>query len=183
MKLRKYINWIRIVIILNALLIYLFDKHGYTFYICPLLTTPSVLGFLVIILLLMTIFKIYITNKISCLNISACFLAGLLFILFMETNYGWSDSSYTKVISSDGNHTFIFYEYPKMMDNVGIVYEQVTPFYMRAVSNYWSEAVYPVRSKRYYLKWNSSHAKFVYEYTGIRNKKDKIKTILIPYAQ
>lgn len=183
MKLRKYINVFRIGIILTILSLYLFDKHGYTFYVCPLITTPSVSGFLAIMILLSTLYKLYITKKTSGLNIIACFLFGFLFILFLETHYGLSDSSYTKVASPDGSHTFIFYEHPEMMDNIGIVYEQVSPFYMIAVSHYWSEAVYPVRSNLYEIEWNSDHANFIYEFTGIRNKRNRIKTILIPYAR
>lgn len=171
MKTYKYLRNLLIILSVLALGLLLADNAKYTLYINSHIYFQAIICKLLFVILVLGIgLMIYRKRHAAMICITALFGAAVLFAMTLD--YA-RDRSYgavmTELRSPDGEHQIAIYEWHGTLTGNAIIYEKISPFFMREVDSYRTDFLKPAANGDYTITWNEEG--FTYDYLVSRREQ------------
>lgn len=163
------------------LLLVLLNRLGYTLYVSSYYSYHNIILAVEIATCSYGWIILYKRLRYNIISAIVSYLIALFLILVLLAHTFFignlSDCSYTEVKSPDENHTIIFYEYNVLLYNEGVIYEKLSPIFIREIGTYNSE-LRPAPTQQYTIDWSSTGISFTYTFSY-----DVYKTLTCTYAK
>lgn len=171
MKAYKYFRNLLIILSVLALGLLLTDNAKYTFYINTHIYFQAIICKLLFIILVLSIsLMIYKKRHVAIICITALFGAIVLFAMTLDyARYKSSGAVMTELRSPHGDHQIVIYEWHGTLTGNAIIYEKVSPFFMRKIDHYTTDFLKPAADGDYTITWNKEG--FIYYYPSSTSEK------------